>query len=134
MRRLATLADPKPARRIVDGHAYREFHALAKRCLFCGERFGEAHHILSRGRGGDDLLANFVPLCFQDHQAVHGTPYTARPFDSPSIRVTGEMVRRRIGAWLVSEEGATARAYLIGKLGPRPAEAFLKNEYGVRNA
>lgn len=126
-------ADPKPVRRIVDIQAYRDFHALEMRCLFCSERRGSAHHILPRARGGDDLLENFVPLCTRCHEAVHGTPFTMRPFGSDSIRVTGEMVRRKIGAWLKSDDGQEARAYLSGKLGAKPAAIFMQREYGVRD-
>jgi 5-methylcytosine-specific restriction endonuclease McrA len=112
-------ADLKPPRRIVDPGAYRQFHRLELRCLVCGTPKAQAHHVLSRGRGGDDLMDNFVPLCVRCHNKVHGEDI-------------GGAVRRLVGKWLGSEDGQEARAYLVGKLGRGAAESFMKREYGLR--
>lgn len=43
-------------------------------CLACGKWYRnkiEAHHIVSRGAGGDDSEANVVPLCVLHHAEFH---------------------------------------------------------------
>jgi hypothetical protein len=89
----------------------------------------EAHHCLPRARGGDDVAGNLLGLCTVCHTALHGG--AARSPDG--TRVTAQMVRTAIGFWLGRDAGTATRAYLIQKLGRRPATAFMANEYGVRS-
>lgn len=117
-----TVADPKPAKRIVDKAVYAEFHARFLDCLSCGHMpsfRSEAHHILPRSQGGDDVLANLVPLCRQCHQAYHGSPYRAY-----GVRIDQNHVRAAIARYLRSEAGDDARWYLTAKLGVEASLAF----------
>ena len=124
--------DLKPQRRIVDQAALRKFRELRQRCLFCSQASAvDAHHVLPKARGGDDLFENLVPLCRRCHSAVHGSPYT-RGTQNGRQRVTGPIVRRRIGQWLRSDDGLEARSYLAGKLGTDRAKNYALREFGVR--
>jgi hypothetical protein len=40
-------------------------------CLACGRTPSEAHHVTTRGAGGDDLAENLMPLCTWHHQEWH---------------------------------------------------------------
>lgn len=40
-------------------------------CAVCGLVPCDAHHIRSRGAGGDDTADNLMPLCRDHHQEVH---------------------------------------------------------------
>ena len=45
----------------------------------------QAHHVSTRGAGGDDVPQNLMPLCEEHHQAWHQDPgKAARKF--PGIR------------------------------------------------
>jgi hypothetical protein len=70
--------DPKPAKRVKDAKALKAVHARGCVCaLNCGLP-GEAHHVLPRSQGGDDVEANLVCLCAFHHQAVHANDLCAR--------------------------------------------------------
>lgn len=113
-------ADPKPIRRIRDNQALRDF-PRDRECISCGHARGvEAHHILRRSQGGDDVAANLVPLCRDCHGAVHGTPYTAW-----GVRIDAAHVRKALHGFLGSEQGMAARWYLTGKLGVEASLAFV---------
>ena len=115
-------ADPKPAKRIRDKGVFSTFHARGHDCLSCGHgRFIQAHHVLGRGQGGDDVLANLVPLCNQCHGALHGHPYRAY-----GVRIDAAWVRRALARHVRSEPGTDTRFYLRAKLGEFPAEAFVQ--------
>lgn len=125
--------DTKPGRRIEDPQTIQSFRQLGQRCLYCAQpRAVDAHHVLPRGRGGDDLMANLVPLCRRCHGAVHGLPYLVELEPGKNLRVEAGHVRRVIGRWLNSDDGQEARGYLAGKLGAGAAKAFMAREYGVR--
>ena len=128
-------ADVKAPRRIVDKACIAKFHRLELRCLFCNDQPTDPHHIYPKGRGGDDVMANLLPLCRRCHDAAHGTPYTRVVPEyngAVTVRVEGSAVRGKIGRWLYSNDGMEARAYLFEKLGVDPAKAFMRREYGVR--
>lgn len=38
----------------------------------CNGRYEHAHHILPKGRGGRDTLANALPVSFRHHDWIHG--------------------------------------------------------------
>ena len=119
-----TRPDPKPERRVRDREVLRRFHRLGRECGSCGHGVGvEAHHIVSRAQGGDDVLANLFPLCAGCHGAIHGQPYTAY-----GVRVDARHVRHAIAAFIRSEAGDDARNYLYRKLEPPVfgAEAFVQ--------
>jgi hypothetical protein len=63
---------PKP-KRIRDPELLDVIRGL--QCLACypgGQQSDtEAHHISTRGSGGDDVLANLMPLCRQHHTEWH---------------------------------------------------------------
>lgn len=40
-------------------------------CIACGNRGAEAHHVSSRGSGGDDVENNLMPLCRICHTKIH---------------------------------------------------------------
>lgn len=45
-----------------------------KPCLVCGSlNQVSAHHIKTRGAGGDDSEWNLMPLCFNHHTEIHKT-------------------------------------------------------------
>lgn len=106
-----TVADPKPAKRVRDKDVFREFHEAKPRCVCCGEGFRvQAHHLLSRAQGGDDVAANLVALCWLCHGALHGQNDRA--------------VTRALARYLRSADGLEARWYLTGKLGVEGSLAF----------
>lgn len=115
--------DFKPAPRIVDPDALQEFHEQHGSCMVCWNGPVEAHHMLHRSRGGDDLLANLLPLCANCHRAYHGTPYRE---EHSGRRVTGQDVRRIIGTRLTKQH----RAYLYERLGMRAGVHYLNREFG----
>lgn len=113
--------DAKPARRIVDRYVYVLFHDRQWSCISCGrERQIVAHHLISKGQGGDDVMANLVPLCDPCHKAYHGNPYRAY-----GNRVDAAHVKRCLARYVRSEPGEDSAAYLISKLGPFGAEALV---------
>ena len=63
-------------RRIVDPKFYDAVRARDGVCLWgmkaqdCEGRL-EVHHIIPRGRGGDDVLSNGITLCQKHHQMAH---------------------------------------------------------------
>lgn len=68
---------PKPERRIVNPDFYKAVHERDGVCLWgmchhdgCQGPL-EAHHIVPRGRGGDDLPENGILLCQKHHQQYH---------------------------------------------------------------
>lgn len=116
------MTDFKAPARIRDRSVYAEFHALNLSCCACKRIPAfrcEAHHILHRSQGGDDVLANLAPLCRLCHAAEHGNPYT-----TGGVRITPEFVRAAIAAWI--REHDDAETYLIGKLGPGEADDFVQ--------
>lgn len=112
-------ADPKPVKRVRDAEVMMDFHASRPSCLACTNQPGfnvEAHHVLSRGQGGDDDLGNLVGLCTSCHRALHNG---------------NKSPRRSIARFLRSEAGSDHCAYLIRKLdnertGGFSAEAFIQ--------
>ncbi len=110
----------KPVR---DRYVFTQFHDRQWDCLGCGHgRDIQAHHLVSRGQGGDDVAKNLVPLCRQwpwglSREAVPGV----RGQDRQEPCVSGAGSR-----FLRSEPGDDARSYLYFKLGVFGAEAFVQ--------
>src|SRR5262245_28952783 len=124
--RLIVGPDPKPEKRIIDPGVFADFYAQDHECLVCGERNPQAHHMLSRAQGGDDLPGNLLPLCKGCHGAFHGNPYLG-PF---CIRITRERVELVIAKFLRSEAGVDHATYLTRKMGGFAAEAFVQKLEG----
>lgn len=68
--------DPKPRPRIrlrpgtLDHErCYAKVHHPGSRCRICGEPYPQAHHLVPRSRGGDDVPENLIPLCELHHSA-----------------------------------------------------------------
>ena len=123
-------ADPKPPRRIVDPDTLRKFVQLGQRCLVCGQKNAvDAHHVLRRSKGGDDLFENLVPLCRRCHGAYHGNQY----INDWGIIVNAGVVRFKTARWLETDDGRETRAYLVGKLGKAAADVYLKREFGIQS-
>lgn len=55
--------------RIKDPNLLATFRSFP--CLVCGVQPSEAHHITTRGAGGDDVPENLMPLCTYHHQLWH---------------------------------------------------------------
>lgn len=96
--------DPKPAPRIRDKAVYELFHGINWSCLACSwDRPVEAHHVLSRGQGGDDVMNNLVPFCRSCHAAYHNG---------------NQNPRRMLARFLRSEQGQDHVRYLHDKMDP----------------
>jgi hypothetical protein len=64
------VAFPFPkSRRIKDPQLLAAFRTFP--CLACGVQPSEAHHITTRGAGGDDVPQNLMPLCTYHHHEWH---------------------------------------------------------------
>lgn len=110
--------DPKPAKRIKDAAIVRNFSLRAGSCAVCGEGRAaglQAHHVLHRGRGGDDVVVNLVALCLGCHGAVHD-----------GNRSTKHLLGQHL--CLLRED---VLEYLNEKLGPEAAREYLVREYGA---
>lgn len=74
--------DPKPPARIIDRKAgARKLHKFPQcRVIGCEERATQAHHIILRSQGGDDVEDNLLPLCTECHVNAHskGEPILAQ--------------------------------------------------------
>lgn len=125
------LADPKPAQRIVDPKVYPKFYALWDSCLACGSPRITAAHLYGKGQGGDDVLANLIPLCGSGSSGCHGAYDNGHSYLGDFGRlVTPVAVRSMIGAWLQSEAGEAARWYLTSKLGAEASRAWVERTFG----
>jgi hypothetical protein len=122
-----TLADPKPLKRVTDPTVFETFHSREPSCVCCGWRFADAHHILKRSQGGDDVLSNLIGLCTLCHRALHDRVTVIGDFGR---KVTPAVVDSAIAGYIRSEAGSDCRTYLRGKLGDFAAEAFVQNLEG----
>lgn len=106
-----------PEGRVRDSGAMTRKRLRERECRVpdCGDEATDAHHLLYRSRGGDDVEANIIPLCHDHHMMLH--------HDASAVR---EEIRREVGASLTSEE----IGYITGKLGLVGGHDFLEREYG----
>lgn len=136
--------DPKPLdgrKRDRDPLALRIAAASNPECVACGAPGANAHHVLERDDGGDDVPENMVVLCgsgtLHCHGALHGNPYVAvvqiipyvgdfatRPIATREERRDREWVARRIGRHLV-EHRRDVIDYVIDRLGLDAGVAYL---------
>lgn len=61
---------PKPKRK-VDKELLRSFRE--KPCVVNKDCIGEvcAHHVKTRGSGGDDVASNLIAVCVKHHNEIH---------------------------------------------------------------
>lgn len=64
----------------------------------CGKPSATGHHVIARGKGGDDVLANIVPHCGSGTTGCHGL-----------IENNDEKARRRLGKWIGEHRPDTIR-------------------------
>jgi 5-methylcytosine-specific restriction endonuclease McrA len=73
----------------------------------------QAHHLVPRSRGGDDVADNIVPLCLNCHHRVTSN-------ETLALRMLAESVTD------------AERAYVVGKLGPNGMERLFGAAGGSR--
>lgn len=136
--------DPKLGRRrIVDPAAVKVAALRDRECAACGDPAANAHHILPKDRGGDDVPENIVGLCGSGtsgcHGAFHGSPYVVTLVgvsDAPTgatiydERRDRAWVAERIGRTLARRRGDTI-AYVLERLGHVDGWRFLTETYAV---
>lgn len=120
-------ADPKPVKRIRDLSVFQKFYGFPHECVCCGLRPGQAHHVIHRSKGGDDVMGNLVPLCPPCHNAYHGAAYHSAFYRR---KITTQDVKRSIAQFVRGESGEHHRRYLIAKRGEWGAEAYLRKLEG----
>lgn len=78
--------------RIVDEGLLEQVRQLW--CIACGIRPVHAHHVTSRGAGGDDVAENVMPLCPAHHAMWHKVGPTTMVAKYPSVRHWLELAGR----------------------------------------
>lgn len=118
--------DPKPARRkrkqvrIIDPKATTRAVLAQPRCALCPNPSATGHHVIAKGRLGDDVAENIVALCGSGTTGCHGAVEDRR-----------EWALRSLGEYLASRRPDTI-AYVRGKLGPVSGDAWLERHLRVR--
>lgn len=79
----STVNSLKKPSRIID----LELLALVKTlpCMACGGPGGDAHHITTRGAGGDDVADNCISLCAEHHRQWHSNGACFMMLAYPSV-------------------------------------------------
>lgn len=103
--------------RVKDTAALRRKVRRDPSCRACGERGTDAHHVIFRSHGGDDVEENIVCLCNVCHRLLH---YSAHDEDR-------HRVRSEIGQRLTSAE----MGYAVRRLGKVEGRSFLRRHYNV---
>ena len=97
--------------RLSDPPLLRLLHFEYDECVLCGiTKSLHLHHVLLRSQGGDDVRANILPLCLDDHEGYH-----LRRAD----------LRKRLAAYILEHRPDT-REYLAEKLGGEGAEHWFE--------
>jgi HNH endonuclease len=113
--------DTKPAKPIRDRTVFVLFHDQPWACVNCGrDRQIVAHHIVHRGQGGDDVMANLAPLCDPCHGAYHGNPYKHKGKYVNETKVKQALIRHILG------DREDTQEYLLAKWGAFGLEAFVQ--------
>lgn len=63
----------KKPNRIVDRELTRAYEKIPCICCVPGEQLGDTcgHHLTTKGRFGDDVVENLMPLCKAHHTEIH---------------------------------------------------------------
>lgn len=93
--------------RVLDRSAREIKLAADPMCRATGRRATDAHHILLRSQGGDDVPENLLPLSDEPHRRYHSKGKL------PGVRLTKE-----------------ERAYLRRKLGKAGAAEYEQRKFG----
>jgi len=88
-----------------------------RNCVVCGEPGGTAHHVIFKGQGGDDVVANGVMLCGSGTTGHHGL-----------MHAMDEETRRGIGGHIVRDRPDTFE-YVTDKLGDEQGRDYLRRTY-----
>ena len=80
----------------------------------CGKPSATGHHVVARGRGGDDVLANILPLCGSGTTGCHGL------IENEDVKT-----RKMIGKWIKLHRPDTI-AYVQGKMGREAGDDWLR--------
>lgn len=133
--------DSRPAARIKDPDALRRARLRFRSCAACGAPAGGVHHLIPRGEGGDDVIANLLGLCghgtMRCHGALHGSPYVAEiPPAYGGATTFAHVDERRDALWVTSRIGRHVAAhrpdsvaYVLGKLGADAGADYLLRRY-----
>lgn len=92
------MTDLEKKKRVIDRELLETVRKLP--CMCCGKQAPafaiEAHHITTRGAGGDDVADNLMPLCGEHHREWHapykGPSYLIRKY--PCVRIWLEFAER----------------------------------------
>lgn len=71
-------SDFKAPARIRDDLAAKRKLVRFPICRNCPQKATDAHHILLRSQGGDDVEDNLIPLCRQHHFEYHNADISVR--------------------------------------------------------
>lgn len=112
--------DSKGAARKRDSDVMRQKLLQVRECYGC-ERGGpsDAHHLVFRSHGGDDVLENIGPLCHDCHGLFH-----------KGVGREQRQVAHRIGRSLLASDLGEI-AYILGKLGAVQGASYLSQRYYV---
>lgn len=106
--------DPKRPPRHKDSRATKRACLKWRWCGCCLEPVGSGHHVYPRGQGGDDVLANIVPLCGSGTTGCHGL-----------VENGDATTCAKLGAHILAERHDVIE-YLRFKLGRWAAEAWME--------
>jgi 5-methylcytosine-specific restriction endonuclease McrA len=102
------IEQPKPRKRIRAAGVGMAVVRAEQRCRICGKRTHhlEAHHLVPRSQGGDDVPDNFVPLCGPWQPSCHQRVTENHPDALRALRAAlrpaevAYIVERKGQAWL----------------------------------
>ena len=111
------MIDPKPQKRYratkAEWNDIREAF-VDDRCWVCSEVWTELHHILNRSHSGDDLIANFSPVCAECHRRIETRDPVARSLLRGALMPSNyAYLRSKLGYEL---EGWLERHYPVAKV------------------
>lgn len=122
--------DPKPTGRVKDRDAFAYARVREDACAACGRPPANAHHILPKDKGGDDVAENLTMLCgtgtWGCHGVMHGNPYT----DHDGKRWQRAETSAAIGRHLLATRPDSIQ-YVLTRLGWSPGREWLRREYAI---
>lgn len=117
------MGDPKPPPRVRDPELMRRLHIEWRECALCQASLGgttplSLHHVVRRGRGGDDVRANLVMLCGSGTTGCHGR-----------VEAHDPLARLLLHDYLLDHRDDTME-YLAYRFPAEGAERWLARVYG----